>query len=164
MSKPMTGRPLTGRKVLAIAVGAFSVIIAANIALAVAAVGTFPGLEVKNGYIASQTFEAERAAQAELGWVAEAVYEDGELQIDLLDRDGRPLPVESLITRVGRPTGLNLAERSVKTRPRDGIPPESAGRPLHAPRVPLQARLSHLERRGAAPDPRSGPAARDRAP
>ena len=38
------GRPLTGRTVLAITVGAFAVILAANLTLAFSAVGTFPGV------------------------------------------------------------------------------------------------------------------------
>ena len=47
------GKELTGRKVLAITVGFFAVIIAVNLFMAFKAVGTFPGLEVKNSYVAS---------------------------------------------------------------------------------------------------------------
>ena len=73
--------------------------------LAIAAVSSFPGIEVKNGYIASQTFEEERAAQAELGWAADARYIDGQLRIDLVDAKGAPLRMDTLTARVGRPTG-----------------------------------------------------------
>ena len=54
---------LTGWHVLAIFVGAFGVIIGVNVALAWNAVATFPGLEVDNSYIASQTFDDRREAQ-----------------------------------------------------------------------------------------------------
>ena len=63
---------LTGRHVLAIAVASFGVIIGVNVLLAVNAVSTFPGLEVENSYVASQTFDVERKAQEALGWFAEA--------------------------------------------------------------------------------------------
>lgn len=99
-----TGKPLTGRKVLLIAVCAFGTIIGANVALTVAALDTFPGIEVANGYVASQSFEKERAAQAELGWRSEAAYEDGVLRVSVLDRKGAPAPIERIEFRLGRPT------------------------------------------------------------
>jgi nitrogen fixation protein FixH len=39
-----------------------------NVYLAVKAVSTFPGLEVDNSYVASQGFDARKAAQKALGW------------------------------------------------------------------------------------------------
>ena len=65
MAEPerMGPKPLTGRKVLLIAVAAFGVVIAANLAMLLAATGTFPGLVVKNSYVASQGFDAKTAAQ-----------------------------------------------------------------------------------------------------
>lgn len=98
-------KPLTGKKVLCIALGAFGTIIAANMTLAIAAVGSFPGIEVRNGYVASQFFEAERAAQERLGWTAAARYDGDGLVIELRDAEGAPLQVDALTTRVGRPTG-----------------------------------------------------------
>ena len=50
-------RPLTGKHVLAITLVAFGVIIGVNVLMAVKAVGTFPGLEVANSYVASQDFD-----------------------------------------------------------------------------------------------------------
>ncbi len=97
-------RPLTGRKVLAIAVAAFGTIIAANLTLAYSAVQSFPGIEVKNGYIASQSFERERAAQELLGWNTEAAYEKGVLTIVVLDRDGVAAPLQDAVIHLGRPT------------------------------------------------------------
>ncbi|MFV0358504.1 FixH family protein [Tropicimonas sp.] len=95
---------LTGRKVLFITVAAFSVVIAVNVTLAVLAVGTFPGLEVRNSYVASQTFDADRAAQEALGWKVDAVVEDGVLTMTFLGRNGYPVEVRELDATVGRPT------------------------------------------------------------
>ena len=97
-------RPLTGRKVLAIAVAAFGTIIAVNLTLAYSAVRTFPGVEVKNGYVASQSFERERAAQARLGWTSSARYRDGELTVRIVDRKGAPVWLREAAFRIGRPT------------------------------------------------------------
>ena len=58
-------RELTGRHVLAITLAAFGVVIGVNLLLAVKAVGTFPGVEVSNSYVASQVFDRERSTQAE---------------------------------------------------------------------------------------------------
>ena len=84
-------RELTGKHVLAITVGFFGVIIAVNMVLAVQAVRTFPGLEVKNGYVASQTFDADRRAQEALGWTLVQTYEAGKLRLVMTDaeRDDR---------------------------------------------------------------------------
>lgn len=97
-------KPLTGRGVLIIAVCAFSAIIGANLTLAFAAIDSFPGVEVRNGYIASQSFERDRAAQKRLGWRTEAHYERGVLTVEVLDRADRPAPIEDISFRLGRPT------------------------------------------------------------
>jgi nitrogen fixation protein FixH len=97
-------RPLTGRKVLAITVSAFAVIIAVNVLMAFKAVSTFPGLEVRNSYVASQVFDAERKAQEALGWTLTEGYADGLLRLSFRDRDGLPVAVERLSVIVGRTT------------------------------------------------------------
>lgn len=96
--------PLTGRKVLAITVTFFGIIIAVNLFMAFKAIGTFPGLEVKNSYVASQSFDRERAAQEALGWTLETTYRDGRLLLDFRDAEGRPAPVATLSALVGRTT------------------------------------------------------------
>ncbi|MCB2117143.1 MAG: FixH family protein [Rhodobacteraceae bacterium] len=96
--------PLTGRKVLLITVSAFAVIIGVNVVMAWKAISTFPGLEVKNSYVASQSFDAERAAQDRLGWTLAHDYADGALKLSFRDRDGRPVEVEGLKATVGRTT------------------------------------------------------------
>jgi len=95
---------LTGRRVFTITASAFAVIICANVALVVAAIRTFPGIEVGNSYVASQSFEADRAAQQALGWTLTPAYADGRLTLSFTDRDGYPAPVADLAVLVGRST------------------------------------------------------------
>ena len=97
-------RELTGRHVLGITVGAFAIIIGVNVVMAVQAVRTFPGLEVANGYVASQTFDADRKAQEALGWTLRHDYRGGRLVLDLRDAEGLPAPVRKMEVLVGRAT------------------------------------------------------------
>lgn len=99
-----TGRPLTGRKFLAIMVGAFSIIIGVNVYMATQAVSTFPGMEVSSSYADSQTFDDRRLAQEELGWQASVDYADGILRLTLVDEEGRPVYPAELSALVTRPT------------------------------------------------------------
>lgn len=105
--------PLTGRKVLVIAVAAFGVIIGVNVLMAVKAISTFPGLEVKNSYVASQVFDAERRAQERLGWTLSHAYADGMLTLSFRDRGGLPVQVDRLSAVVGRPTESSDDRRPV---------------------------------------------------
>lgn len=104
MSDTPQGRPLTGRKVAVIVVGAFSVVIAVNLVLAWQAVRTFPGLEARNGYVASQGFDARRAAQASLGWTLDVAYAGGELVLTFHDAQGGRVSPAALDVLVGRTT------------------------------------------------------------
>lgn len=99
-----TTREITGKHVLIGTVAAFSVIIAVNFTLAWKAVGTFPGLEVKNSYVASQSFDARRQAQEALGWQADAVVEGGVLTLTLTDVAGQAVTPDTLTAILGRPT------------------------------------------------------------
>lgn len=99
----MKVRRITGWHVLAIFGTAFGIIIAVNLTLAFNAVRTFPGLEVKNSYVASQKFEADRAAQEALGWDVSARLERGALWLRI-DRAGRPVQPEIVKAVFGRPT------------------------------------------------------------
>lgn len=67
---------------------AFSVIILANLTLAVNAVRTFPGLEVRNSYVASQSFDDDRSAQTALGWDVAAFIDGEELLLSIQDETG----------------------------------------------------------------------------
>ena len=97
-------KPLTGWHVLAICVGAFGIIIAVNVTMAFKAISTFPGLEVGNSYVASQSFDAERQAQQALGWVLTPQYEQGRLALAFADAEGRAVVPAALSGLVGRTT------------------------------------------------------------
>lgn len=98
---------LTGWHALGIFGGAFAVIISVNIALAVNAVRTFPGLETEHAYIASQTFDKRRAAQEALGWTVKARLEEDKLILSITDADGQPVQAGTLHAKVGRPTNTS---------------------------------------------------------
>lgn len=100
----MAERQLTGKHVLAGFVAAFGVIVAVNIALAVSAVKTFPGLEVRNSYVASQTFDDRREAQQALGWMVRAHHSGNVLTLAITDAGGRPVRAAALDATVGRAT------------------------------------------------------------
>lgn len=99
----MFGKPLTGYHVFAIFASAFSVIIAVNLTLAFKAVGTFPGLETKNSYVASQTFDADREAQLALGWTVGAELQGSDLVLKVDDAIGPVVP-EIVSATLGRAT------------------------------------------------------------
>lgn len=95
---------LTGKHVLAITVSAFTVIIAVNLLLAYKAVSTFPGLEVDNSYVASQSFDADRAAQQALGWTLTPSYGANEVRLAFTDAQGQSVTLGALTVLIGRPT------------------------------------------------------------
>ena len=99
----MSGKPLTGGKVLAILLCAFGVIIGANLAMLFAATGTFPGLVVKNSYVASQQWNAKTDAQNALGWQAGVAHENGKLRVKLTDATGAPVHGLEVTAVIGRP-------------------------------------------------------------
>jgi nitrogen fixation protein FixH len=91
-------REITGKHVLFFTVSAFAVIIAVNVVMAWKAISTFPGLEVKNSYVASQTFDADRDAQIALGWTMTPDYDAAakELRLVFADKDGLPVTLAEL--------------------------------------------------------------------
>ena len=97
-------KQLTGRHVLMIFCGAFGVIISVNLLLAYSAVSTFPGLEVKNSYVASQQFDERKAAQEALGWTVRADAADGQVILRITGADGLPVRVGGLDAVIGRAT------------------------------------------------------------
>jgi len=97
-------KPLTGRTVWVIALCSFGVVLAANLSLVYAALGTFPGLEVKNSYVASQVFDAQRTAQLGLGWTVLPTFDGKSLQVEIKDKAGAEVTVRKLDVIVGRAT------------------------------------------------------------
>jgi nitrogen fixation protein FixH len=99
-------REFKGWHMLVITVSAFSVIIAVNLLMAYKAISTFPGLEAEDSYLASQDFDAEKAAQLALGWSLKPSYDqaNGQIRLDFLDKAGKPVVLKDLTVLVGRPT------------------------------------------------------------
>lgn len=99
--------PFTGRHMLAVVFAFFGTIIAVNLVMAFLATGTFPGLVVKNSYVASQNYNqalAETRAHAATGWRMTIGTEGGVLAVTLVDRDGTPLRHLAVTAAVGRPS------------------------------------------------------------
>ncbi|MBL4807236.1 MAG: FixH family protein [Rhodobacteraceae bacterium] len=96
-------KPFTGRKMLFVMIAFFGVIISVNMVLMFSAIGTFPGLEVKNSYVASQTFDRRAAEQNALGWTPSVTYEPGVLIFAIAGENG-PVTPASIVAKVGRPT------------------------------------------------------------
>lgn len=84
---------------------AFGVIISVNMTLAFNAVRTFPGLEVKNSYVASQSFDGDRAAQEALGWDVSATL-SGDALVLRIEQDGRVIAPEIIDATFGRATNV----------------------------------------------------------
>lgn len=106
MAERLIKGPITGRQVFFGFAAAFGLIIAVNVFMAVKAVKTFPGLEVSNGYIASQEFNKRKAAQEALGWTVRADHADGMLVLHITDSTGAPVRPKVLHAVVGRATSI----------------------------------------------------------
>lgn len=111
-------REITGKHVLAITVSAFAIIIGVNVVMAWKAVSTFPGLEVKNSYVASQSFDAERSAQEALGWTLAPDYDAAaqEIRLTFTDKDGMPVALKDIVVLIGRTTSSAEDMRPAFTR------------------------------------------------
>jgi len=97
-------KQLTGRHVFAIFASFFVVIITVNLALAYSAVSTFPGVETKNSYVASQSFDKRRTAQEAMGWTVSASATGGLVILEITDAAGAPVQVAHLDATLGRAT------------------------------------------------------------
>lgn len=102
-------KEIKGWHVATIFVLAFSVIISVNLVLAFNAVRTFPGLEVSNSYVASQTFDKDREAQLALNWDVSAKLEGNKLTLTILE-DGQPISPEIEKVTFGRATNVQQDE------------------------------------------------------
>ncbi|SFR32214.1 FixH family protein [Litoreibacter janthinus] len=99
-------REIKGIHVFAMFAFGFSIIIGVNLILATQAIRTFPGLETKNSYVASQSFDARRTAQLALGWDVKAGYVDGALRLEIKDANG-PVQPETIEATLGRATNVS---------------------------------------------------------
>ncbi len=96
-------REIKGWHVFAGFAAAFGLIIAVNLTLAISAVATFPGLETKNSYVASQSFDADRAAQNALDWSLDVTIDGSMLRLAFRDTMG-PVRPEISQAILGRAT------------------------------------------------------------
>lgn len=109
-------RELTGRHVLIIAICAFATIVGANLAMLFAATGSFPGLVVRNAYVASQGWNARTSAQQDLGIRASVSYGAGVLRVAMSERDGSPAETGPTTVSVGRPADARTDKAVAMTR------------------------------------------------
>jgi len=98
-------KELKGYHVLGITVLFFAVIITVNFYMAFQAIATFPGVESKNTYYASQDFDVQRRAQRELGWTLDHGLENNAIVLSFTDAQDRPVTdIEDIKVLVGRAT------------------------------------------------------------
>jgi len=85
---------------------AFAIIVAVNLTLAYNAIRTFPGLEVKNSYVASQVFDTDRTAQLALNWDVSAKLVGDDLTLTVVENGSAISPkINSAI--FGRATNVS---------------------------------------------------------
>ena len=97
----------TGTHMALVLAAFFAVFFGANMALVYFATGTWTGLVVKNGYVASQRFNAGQAAarrQRKLGWTSTFGHDRGLLEFVLRDRSGQPVSGLTVSAAIGVPT------------------------------------------------------------
>ncbi len=95
---PADAGGFTGRHMLTIMITFFAVVIAVNVTMATVAGTSWTGLVVPNSYVASQEFNGRLAAaraQAELGWTATLLVENGEVRLTIVDREERAVPIRA---------------------------------------------------------------------
>jgi nitrogen fixation protein FixH len=126
-TKATTGFVLTGWHVLAITLGFFGLIFAANGALVYYALESFPGTVTASSYQTSQTYNAEiRAAveQSDRHWSVTAEARRSpegavDMRVDALDAAGQPLSGVTFTAVLERPTDRSL-DRAAALRPKPG--------------------------------------------
>ena len=105
-------KEFTGKHMLGTMVAFFGVIITVNLIMARFAVTTWSGLVVPNTYVASQTFDDDRAAQLALGWDVGAKVEAGQLRLRFR-KDGAPVEPEIVSAVLGRATNVASDETPI---------------------------------------------------
>jgi nitrogen fixation protein FixH len=109
---PVSPKPLTGGKVLAMLIAFFGVIISVNMVMMRLAIQTMPGTEVDSAYTASLAYEKEIVTahnQNARNWKVDAHIERGPnggamLRVEAQDKDGKPMSGLKFQGRFERPT------------------------------------------------------------
>lgn len=110
-----TGFRLTGRMVLLILVGFFSVVVVVNVFMAYVAVNTFSGLQSQRPYETGLNFNhsiKSAQVQQQQHWQVTSHYErqtDGQVALTLSVRDAQGKPVEGVQTKVSLLSPVNAA-------------------------------------------------------
>ena len=107
----MSRKPLTGRHVLFMVLGFFAVTITVNAIFVTQAIRHFPGEDVPRSYMQgiayNDTLDA-RAAQAALGWTANAEVLPTGVQITIVDADGVAVTGLTLNGHLRHPANTSL--------------------------------------------------------
>ena len=106
MASSVSQKQFTGWHMLAWIISFFSVIIAVNLTMAYLANSTWSGLIVKNGYVASQSFDRDLArarAQDAMGWTVGFRHDEGGIRVTFADADGRAMDGLTIAGRLERP-------------------------------------------------------------
>jgi nitrogen fixation protein FixH len=101
------GRPFTGKHMLAIMLGFFAVVLAANMTMVYFAKSSWTGLVVPNSYVASQEFNEKTAAlvASESADVHPVLsFEAGTLKLTLRTKGGDAVPANTVKVSLGRPS------------------------------------------------------------
>lgn len=118
---PGAGRPFTGAHMLAIMLLFFGTIISVNIVMATAAVSTFPGLNAKNSYVASQNYNfllQDAAEQEARGWTSGVAQQDGHLAFTLRNAENQAIGNLTVTALLARP--VSTAYDTLVTLEREG--------------------------------------------
>ena len=124
----MTGaanvREFTGKHMLAIMLGFFAVVLAANMTMVYFARHSWTGLVVENSYIASQEFNEKTQKLEAMEAVdvhPDVTFEAGTLRVRLHTRAGEPVMARNVKLAIGRPSNegqdrvVDLTERASGT-------------------------------------------------
>lgn len=131
---PTTVRPFTGRRMTAILVTFFAVVIGVNVLMARLASSTFGGVVVENSYVASQEFNGwlkQASAQRSLGWKGTIARDTaGRAVVTLTDRNGTPIAAAAITAIAEHPLGQRPATALAfhETAPGSYAAPLEAGR------------------------------------
>lgn len=102
------GRPFTGWHFLIVIVAFFAVVVGVNVYMAVEAERTWTGVVVEDAYASGQDFNEKVQLvreQEALGWHEKLAYDAGTLRLQILGRDGGPLPFSGVSVALSRPLG-----------------------------------------------------------
>jgi len=116
-------REFTGRHMAVIMAAFFGVVVSVNGYMAWVAVDSWTGLMARNGYVASQDFNAGlevRRKQDRLGFQSNLRYGNEAMTFTFRDRSGQPLTGFEITLKVGRPTNEREDRRFVMTEGEPG--------------------------------------------